>query len=326
MDLSVIETLTHLLLRLSEAEPPALLWGRTARRHFGAGFERLLDGGILIEQRPATEWPVCGSCECDLDMRPLTRIADRTVAACPLDRGNDEVLEDVDLQIFQLDHRAFVHEIARVSGFGEPPSEISPGLWSLGMSKIDIEAFLTFSDVVARQPQIIDSIWRVARGRRRMLIAPTLTASESIAFDRADIRMVGLSECLRADPAHTIPTLDIGGLDVAQPEPRLIVQIGKQTVVLDGTELKLPPRSFRLLHYLAQQAVAGRALCERRDIEKFVWSTVVSDKAVADAVRDLRNKIKPILPKGMTAEQFIENRPPASYMIALAADEIRIDD
>src|SRR5690606_18082502 len=153
------------------------------------------------------------------------------------------------------------------------------GLWSLGMPKNGIEAFLTFSDVVARQPQIIDSMLRFTRGCRRILIAPKLAASESITFDRADIRVFGLSECLRADPAHIIPTLDIGGLDVAKPTPRLIVQIGKQTVVLDGTELKLPPRSFRLLHYLAQQAVAGRALCERRDIEKFLWSTVVSDKA-----------------------------------------------
>lgn len=326
MDLSVTETLTQLLLRLSEAENPALLWGRTARPHFGAGFERLLDGGILIEQRPATEWPVCGSCECDLDMRPLTPIGDKLVAACPFDRGNDEILDEDDLRLFRLNHAAFVHEIAYVSGFEEPPSEISPGLWSLGMPKSHIEAFLTFSGVVVRQPQIIDSIWRVARGRRRMLIAPTLTASESTAFDRADIRVVGLSECLRADPAHTIPTLDIGGLDVAQPEPRLIIQVGKQTIVLDGTELKLPSRSFRLAQYLAGQAVVGRALCDRRDIEKHLWKTTVSDKAVADAVRDLRNKIKPILPKGMTAEQFIENRPPASYMIALAADEIRIDD
>lgn len=326
MDLSVTETLTHLLLRLSEEQPPALLWGRTARNHFGAGFERLLSSGVLVERRPATEWPVCSTCECDLDMRPLTTVGDKQVAACPLDRGNDEILDEDDLLLFRLDHAAFVDAIASRSALPTSPSEIAAGLWSLGMPQSGIEVFLTFSGVVARQSQIVDTILRVARGRRRMLIAPTLAASERAAFDRADIHVVALSECLRPDPPHVIPIMNIDGLDIARPEPRLILQVGKRIISLDGAELKLAPRSFRLLHYLAQQAVAGRALCERRNIEKVLWPTVVSDKAVADAVRDLRNKIKPILPKGMTAERFIENRPPASYMIALAADEIRIDD
>lgn len=326
MDLSVTETLTHLLLRLSEAEPPALLWGRAARRHFGAGFERLLDGGILIEQRPATEWPVCGSCECDLDMRPLTRIADRVVAACPLHRSNDDILDEDDLRLFRFEHSAFADAIARRSSLSNPPSKITAGLWSLGMLQNSIEVFLTFSSVVARQSQIVDTILRVARGRRRLLIAPTLPASERVGYNRADIHLAGLSECLRPDPSHVIPILDIDGLDLARPEPRLILQAGKQTILLDGAELKLPPRSFQLLQYLASQAIAGRALCERRDIEKHLWSTTVSDKTVADAVRDLRNKIKPILPKGVTPERFIENRQPAVYLIALPADEIRIDD
>lgn len=326
MDLSVTETLTHLLLRLSEAEPPALLWGRTARPHLGVGFERLLDGGILIEQRPATEWPACVSCECDLDMRPLTRIADRIVAACPLDRSNDDILDEDDLRLFRLDHAALADAIARRSALPDPPSEIAAGLWSLGMLQNGIEVYLTFSGMVTRQPLMIDTILRAARGRRRMLVAPTITASERAAFDRADIHIAELSECLRPDPSHVIPILDVDGLDLARLEPPLILQAGKQTIVLDGAELKLPPRSFQLLHYLASQAIAGRALCERRDIETHLWSTTVSDKAVADAVRDLRKKIKPILPKGVAPERFIENRQPAAYLITLQADEIRIDD
>jgi hypothetical protein len=236
------------------------------------------------------------------------------------------MLEEDDLRVFRLDHAAFADAIARHSALPDPPSEIAAGLWSFGMLQNGVEVFLTFSGVVTHQPQIIDIILRAARGRRRLLITPALTASEQVGFSRADIHLAGLSECLRPDPPHVIPILDVDGLDLTRPEPRLIVKVAKQTILLDGAELKLPPRPFQLLHYLASQAAAGRALCERRDIEKHLWSTTVSDKAVADAVRDLRNKIKPILPKGVTPERFIENRQPAGYLIALQADEIRIDD
>ena len=57
------ETLPRLLLRLSEAGDPAILWGRQAAPHAGRDFERLLDHGVLVEQSPTTEWDVCPTCE-----------------------------------------------------------------------------------------------------------------------------------------------------------------------------------------------------------------------------------------------------------------------
>lgn len=318
------ETLSRLLLQLSEVEPPALLWGRTARHHHGAGFERLLDSGILVEQRPAREWPVCDSCECDLDMRPLLTIADKQIAACPLDRRNDDILDEEDLRSYRLDHAALIREIVRVSGIENSPSEISARLWSLGTIG-GIELCLTFHGSVARLPGTVDAIRLAARGRQQGLITPRLSAADRLALHRAKIHVVDLSECLRIDPGHVIPALQIDFTIAARSEPRLVIHVQAQSITFDGKDLKLPPRPFKLLHFLAKEATEGRPLCERRTIEKHLWATTVSEKAVADAIRELREKLAPVLPTGMLPRQFIENRTPAFYLIALPPDEISIE-
>lgn len=324
MGLSVTETLSRLLLQLSEVEPPALLWGSVARRHHGAGFDRLLDTQILVEQRPATQWPVCSSCECDLDMRPLLRIADKQVAACPLDHRNDETLDDDDLRIFLLDHAALLREIVRVSRFENPPSEISPKLWSLGMVE-GADLFMTYHGSVAGHHGTVDAI-RLAARTHPVLISPRLSASGRVALDRARIQCIELSECLRIAPGNVIPVLQIDLPVTGRPESRLVIHVQSQSISLDGKEQTLPPRSFKLILFLAKEATAGRPLCERRDIEKQLWPTIVSEKAVADAIRDLRTKIAPILPNGVLPKQFIENRASAAYLITLPPNEISIED
>ena len=83
------ETLPRLLLRLSEAGDPAILWGRQAAPHAGRDFERLLDHGVLVEQAPATEWDVCPACDCGLDARPVQQVNGQHIAVCPTDRRSD---------------------------------------------------------------------------------------------------------------------------------------------------------------------------------------------------------------------------------------------
>ena len=41
------ESLSRLLLRLSEAGEPAVLWGRQASPYLGQDFERLLSSGVF---------------------------------------------------------------------------------------------------------------------------------------------------------------------------------------------------------------------------------------------------------------------------------------
>ena len=117
------ETLAGLLLRLSEAGDPAVLWGQQAAGHAGPAFERLLARGVLIEQAPATEWDVCPACECGLEFRPIEQIEGRIVALCPTDRRSDVVLDSDDLRSFRISAAAIAGEIALVSGFADTPSQ-----------------------------------------------------------------------------------------------------------------------------------------------------------------------------------------------------------
>jgi DNA-binding winged helix-turn-helix (wHTH) protein len=106
-------------------------------------------------------------------------------------------------------------------------------------------------------------------------------------------------------------------------EPVLTVRLGAQLIILFGKQTALPERSFRLIVLLAK-AAGGRVVTQRQ-IEKGLWSTVVDPRAVADAVRDLRKHVKPMLPPYLAADTFIANRPREGYVLSLNADQVRID-
>lgn len=111
------ESLTRLLLRLSEAGEPAILPGGLAKSHFGPQFQGFLNRRLVIEQPPATDWPPCNSCECGLDARPVRAVDGRLVAACPFNSASDINLEEDDLRTFEINTSAVVKEIASTSGF-----------------------------------------------------------------------------------------------------------------------------------------------------------------------------------------------------------------
>ena len=126
------DTLTALLLRLSEAQPARCSGGAVAEPHFGPAFDRLLAAGVLVERPPAEEWSTCADCDCGFDVRPIQRIGDRIIAACPFDAGSDTELEEDDLRDFRIDPERLVGLIAEASGFEEPVEPLAPGLWRLG--------------------------------------------------------------------------------------------------------------------------------------------------------------------------------------------------
>ena len=118
------DTLTALLLQLSEGGRPALLWGRSAKPHFGPAFDRLLAAGVLVECPPMEEWSACADCDCGFGIRPIQRIDGRIVAACPIDAGSDTELEEDDLREFRIDPERLVGLIAeaqRLRGTGRVP-------------------------------------------------------------------------------------------------------------------------------------------------------------------------------------------------------------
>jgi hypothetical protein len=126
------ETLTALLLQQSEGSRPALLWGRSAKPHFGPKFDRMLAAAVLVECPPAEEWSACADCDCGFGIRPIQRIDGRIIAACPMDAGSDSVLEEDDLREFRIDPERLIGLIAEASGFPAPIEMFAPDLWRIG--------------------------------------------------------------------------------------------------------------------------------------------------------------------------------------------------
>lgn len=118
-------SLAGLLLQLSEGRAQRL-WGRTAKRHRGPAFDRLLAEGVLTERLPAEAWSTCVHCNCGFDVRPIQRIGDTIVAACPFDPTADTALDEDDLRDFDIDQDRLVALLPVRAGSTESPSRLPP--------------------------------------------------------------------------------------------------------------------------------------------------------------------------------------------------------
>ena len=304
------ETLPRLLLRLSEAGDPAILWGRQAAPHAGRDFERLLDRGVLVEQAPATEWDVCPGCDCGLGARPVRQIDGRPVAVCPTDRASDLVLGDDDLRSFRIHPSALVREIAMASRFGGEPAPVATGVWHMGETSNQRALFLALSRGAVLQPGIIGLMRSLARSSPITVIAPAMAAAELARFAEAAIAVIPIEACLATNT--TALALDLSALDtVRAPQPRLVVFRQSRRVILDGNEMTIPQQPFTLLAMLAE-AVGGRSsyLTPHQIAEKY------SGRDHRDLIRDLRTALQD------DRKLLIKTRrSPTGYFLALAPDE-----
>jgi DNA-binding winged helix-turn-helix (wHTH) protein len=317
------ESLARLLLRLSEAGEPAILWGRQAKPYLGRDFERLIEAGILVEDAPATEWDVCASCECDLDVRPIQQIDGRCVAACPLDHHRDITLDGEDVRSFRIQIAALVREIVAASGLMHEPTQVVPGVWHLGVAPAKRGLFLSFARDNVLAPGLISSLRTIDAKLPITIVGPVLPVSETLRFVEAQIYYVPIIDAFAApgtpfalDTTRLMPPSSIAA--------RLTLVRDQSKLILDGRELELPPISFKLMWLLAEQVVRGGGMVSRRQIEQHLWKTVVSKTAAADAIRNLRNALKKIGKKGKTNASLVETLPTQGYILNLAASDIRL--
>lgn len=308
------ETLPRLLLRLSEAGDPAILWGRLAAPHAGRDFERLLDHGVLVEQSPATEWGVCPACDCGLDARPIQQVNGRHIAVCPTDRRSDVVLGDDDLRSYRIHSPALVREIATASGFGGAPSAVAAGLWHLGETSSQRALFLALSPGAARQPGMIGLMRSIARSSPVTVIAPAMAADDLARLVDAAISVVSLEECLGENAAGF--AIDLSTLEYAPAfEFRLIIFRQGQRVILDGTEMHIPQQPFNLLVRLAEAAGDRVGYLTPHQIE-----AENSGRGAADLVRELRGFLSENQ-KGRGATLIKTRRSPTGYFLSLPPEE-----
>jgi hypothetical protein len=323
------DCLARLLLRLSEAGEPAILWGRQAKPHLGRDFERLLDQGLLVEDAPATEWDVCSSCECGLDVRPIQHFDGRYVAVCPLDQKSDLILEAEDLRSFRIGVPALVREIASASGFSNEPSETAPGIWNLGLAPSKRGAFLALSKSAALQPNLVGALRTIARSSPITMIAPALSLAEQLHFAEAEIHLVAVEDVI--GPGDSIAPFAI---DLARLEPppsfksRIVIARSAKSVILDGVSRTLSDQSFELLCLLAERASTDNPFATPRDVEARIWGDSIHrvSRAARDVVRELRDALAADTLEPDAVRQLIENKRNRGWRLTLGAAEIDLRD
>ena len=195
------DTLTALLLQLSEGGRPALLWGRQAKPHFGPAFDRLLAAGVLVECPPIEEWSPCPDCDCGFGIRPIQRIDGRIVAACPVDATSDTELQEDDLREFRIDPERLVQMIAGASGFAEPVEPLAPDLWRIGRLASGRSVVVAVTARVLDQPGIVLLLKAAACGAPITVLTPDPGPAIRLRFLEAGIDLVELRSALEPGPS-----------------------------------------------------------------------------------------------------------------------------
>ena len=316
----MIEPIARLLLRLSEAGEPALLWGRQTAAHKGHLLDRLLERGVLIEQPRATNWTSCIDCDCDTDERPIELIDGCHVAVCPFDHERDTVLSNDDLLTFVIEPDALIRELVRDLGLLTTPSEIMPGVWHCGRGPGDFEVCVTFTAIAALQPGLSTSVRETLRGSAQLLVGPPLPAADVARLVNSGVVFRSFDEVLRPEDLHPfhLDLTDLKGR--SQVAVRLVVDKRFQSATIDGVTIDLPHAPFKLLVMLTEAAIAGA-----RPVTAERIGTAFSLRSPADLIRELRVILQRAGLGPAEARCWIKTqRSPTRYLLTVSAEEIEL--
>lgn len=320
------ESLIKLLLRLSEAGEPALLWGRQAKPYLGRDFERLLASGILVEGAPATEWDVCHDCECDQDSRLIQEINGRFIAACPYNHHSDTVLDAQDLRSFRIVMPGLVREIAVASGLSRVPTQVMPSTWHLGQTSSNREIFIVISTAGTMQSGLVATLRTISRSLPITIVMPTLPAADELHFAEAGIHTVGVSDAIGSRDGGLPFAIDLARLEPAAAfAPRLLISRSNKSVALDGVSKVLSEQNFKLLVLLAEHALKSPGVVDNRRIEDHLWGSNIHriTSGVRDPVRALRDALAAGSTVPKTVRALIGNRrDPNGYRLGLVPEDI----
>jgi hypothetical protein len=321
------ESLSRLLLRLSEAGDPAVLWGRQAKPYLGQELERLLATGVLVEDAPATEWDVCASCECGHDSRLIQEINGRFIAACPYDRHSDTELVARDLRSFLIPMPALVREITAASGIKQEPTQVMPGVWHLGQTSTNRDIYIVPSIGRVLQPGLVAALRTVSRSLPITVLTPALPASEQLRFAEAEIHTVLLCNVIGSDDRAAAFAIDLARLEpTPRFVPRLVIVRSTKAATLDGESRMLSDQTFGLLTLLAERALTKDPYATPRDIEERIWGNAIHllTRQARDVVRELRDALSVGTLEPAAIRGLVKHNRNRGWCLTLAAAEIDI--
>ncbi|MCA8882123.1 MAG: hypothetical protein KDA73_19695 [Rhodobacteraceae bacterium] len=310
------ETISRLLLRLSEAGSDGLLIGSEARAHRGPVFDSLVRRGVLCEEAPLSEWALCAGCECGLPWRQIAADGDQYRARCPLDRSRDVVLEADDFRLFSLDPVALARFISAAAGLDGHAEEISAGIWRLGRLSSRRDLVVCFERRVLEQPHL-PSVLAAREQPVVTLLGPRPAPRVRESLHTAGVDCVDIESVVSTDADQTI-VLNRTRLDIDGPA-RLVLDMPRVRVVIDGIAQSVSAQPFRLLGLLVSAALDGKGSV----------STFVIVEQFGREPNDLVRNLRDALSKGRDNATEIRGwivavRSQSAFRIALPAEQIEV--
>jgi hypothetical protein len=111
-----------------------------------------------------------------------------------------------------------------------------------------------------------------------------------------------------------------------QPRPGLRIDVRARQAQLDGTDLNLTPRSFKLLVMLARQASKGAHVVSKPAIEAELLAAGAAQQAVAQAVWTMKQELLSAGLERSRVEELIQNQRGLGYRLVMGPPEMQIMD
>jgi hypothetical protein len=111
-----------------------------------------------------------------------------------------------------------------------------------------------------------------------------------------------------------------------QPRPGLRIDVRARQAQLDGTDLNLTARSFKLLVMLARQASKGAHIVPKQTIERELFAAPTDERAVARAAWRMRQELVSAGLERHRVEELIQNQRALGYRLMMDPPEIQIVD
>lgn len=317
------DTFTALLLQQSEGSRPALLWGRSAKPHFGPKFDRLLAAGVLVECPPIEEWSACADCDCGFGIRPVQRIDGRIIGACPMDAGSDSVLEEDDLREFRIDPERLIGLIAETSGFSVPIEPLAPDLWRIGRLTSGRSIVIGVAGRALDQPGIVLLLKAAAGDARVTVLAPDPGPAVRMRFLEAGIDLIELREALLPIEG-TVDRLNSRLLEPNGVGPQhgaeLVVRKGAATIEWCGTTIGFTHQQFPVLLRLLEGARSRSRIVSGPAVE------AMTGREAKDLVRELRQRVEAAGFSGTEAKSLFKAVHGRGYTLGVLPEKIILEE
>lgn len=323
------ESLAHRLLRLTSGGPPVILTGRDLLGHLGRGLDRLLDRRVLVEQARTDEWGPCSGCDLDCGSRPVQEIDGRLIAACPHDAACDEILSHDDVRQFQLELDELVLALREDNNLGgDGPAAVSDGVWLVGASgdvgAVPRSVFMAIGSILESPANVLAVMRRFSQpGAAAIITTGDVAVDARVVFEDAGMAIISPRSALIDDPSRMF-RIDLTVRPLAASAPRMVLGQADGSVMIDNRTVILTAQSFQLLLLLAKAALAGPGFIGIRRIEDALWGNARTTRTVADAIRELRDALAPLVGDKPKAAKLIANRKGQGYRLALKPQELAI--